>query len=127
MTPIEVLALILIIVSGIKILVILSNPRSWLKVVRSIWATPVLTMILALIAAGISLYYLLLSGLTVVQILAVTLFVALVAALSMATYIKDIVRVAEGMLKDKKFLKKAWLPILVWVALILWGLKELFL
>ena len=125
MTPIEIIALILIAVSVIKIITILIKPQAWANLVKKIWANSMLTSGISLILAAVVLYYLIQSGLTIVQILAVTAFVALLMAVGIGIYAKDVVSVATKMLK-KGIMKKAWLYTLLWVALIVWGVIEIF-
>lgn len=126
MTPIEIIALIIIIISAIKIIVILANPKSWADVVKKIWANPMITSVISFILAAIVLYYLLQSGLTIVQILAVTLFVALLMAVGIGMYATEMISMATKMLK-KGVLKKAWFYTLIWIVLLIWGAKELFM
>ena len=127
MTPIEIIALILIIVSAIKIIVILANPKSWADIVKKIWANPMVTSIISLILAAIVLYYLVwVEGITIVQILAVTGFVVLLMAVGIGMYATEMISMATKMLK-KGVLKKAWLYTLIWIVLLIWGAKELFM
>ncbi len=127
MTPIEIIALILIIISAIKIIVILVNPKSWADVVKKIWANPTLTSIIALILAAIVLYYLVwIEGMTIVQIFAVTAFVVLLMAVGIGTYAKEVISMSTRMLK-KGVLKRAWFYTLVWIVLMIWAIKELLM
>lgn len=126
MTPIEIIALIIIIVSAIKIIVILAKPKAWADFVKKIWVNPMVMSIVSLILAVIVLYYLIQSGLTIVQILAVTAFVALLMAVGLGIYAKEVISMATKMLK-KGILKRAWFYTLLWVALIVWGAYELFM
>lgn len=126
MTPIGIIALILIIVSAIKIIVILVNPKSWADLVKKIWVNPMVTSIVSLILAAIVLYYLIQSGLTIVQILAVTAFVALLMAVGIGIYANEVISMATKMLK-KGILKRAWLYTLIWIILLIWGAYELFM
>ncbi len=126
MTPIEIIALILIIVSAIKIVVILVNPKSWADIVKKLWANPIITSIISFILAAIVLYYLVwIEGITIVQILAVTAFVALLMAVGIGIYAKEVISMSTKMLK-KGILKKAWLYTIIWILLLIWGAKELF-
>lgn len=127
MTPTEIMALIIIIISAIKIIVILVNPKSWADFVKKIWANSMVTSIIALILAIIVLYYLVwVEGMTIVQILAVSLFVVLLMAVGIGIYAKEVVSMATKMLK-KGVLKKAWFYTLIWIVLLVWGAKELFM
>lgn len=128
MTPIEIFALILAVVAAIKIMVIFIQPKSWLGLVKAVYKTPTLTMIVSLVLAAIVLYYLVwVEGITIIQIFAVMLFVGLLAAITMSSYFKEVTGVAEKMLRDKSILKKAWLSIIVWIVLIVWALYTLFI
>ena len=126
MTPIGIIALIIIIISAIKIIVILVNPKSWADVVKKLCSNPMVTSIVSLILSAIVLYYLIQSGLTIVQILAVTLFVALLMAVGIGMYAKEVISMSTRLLK-KGVLKKAWFYTLIWIILLIWGAKELFM
>ena len=126
MTPVEIMALILIAVSAVKIIVILIKPSAWMNgVVKKVWAKPMLAMVISLILAGIALYYLL-QELTIVQILAATLFVALLMAVGIGIYSKEMLS-AAGKLMKQGIVKKSWLYIIIWIILLGWGAKELFM
>jgi len=125
-TPIEIMALILIVAGSAKILVLLINPKIWSKkVINNIWKNSGLMRVISLILAGISLYYLLDSGITIVQIFAIMLFTALLMAAGIAMYSNEVVKLSEKMLKDRNIIKKSWLYILIWILLIVWAAKEL--
>jgi len=125
MDPIGIMALVFIIAVVIKILVVLINPKSWVGLMKKTWSSPLVTTILSIILAAITLYYLL-QTLTIIQIFAVMLFTGFVAAIGVSVYSKEITKIAEKILKDKKLLKKVWLPLIIWIILALWGIKELF-
>ena len=125
-TSIEILALILIILSGIKIITILINPSIWLnKVVKKVYVGKRTTFIF-LVLALIVLYFLL-QEITIIQILAVMLFVALIFGISFSIHYKELIKLADQIFKNKNIVKSNWLPIIIWIILLLWGLKELFL
>ncbi len=127
LTAIEIMALIVVVISAVKIVIILFNPRVWYNsVVKKVYAIPILTSIVTLISAVFALNYLLASGITIVQIFAVMLFWMFVMALSFAVYSKEVLIWADKMLRDHKFIKKSWLPLLVWIVLIIWALYALF-
>lgn len=125
-TSIETIALILIVVSLIKILVLLVNPKSWMNFAKSIWKNPSLTSIVALVLAAIVFYYLI-QELTIIQILAVTAFVALLFAVGLAKGGNTLIQIYEKQIKKGNILKDYWLYTLIWLALIVWGLRELFM
>jgi len=125
-TPIEWMALILIVVSAIKLVVVLVNPKAWYdSVAKKVWASPNLMMVVSLVLAAVVLYYLLLGGITIVEILAVMLFLSLFIAAGAAIYKKEILGLAQKLLKDKSMIKKSWLYIILWAVLIVWGAKVL--
>ncbi len=121
---VETFALIIAVLAAIKIIVILVKPSSWMKVVKTVYMSPILTTIISLILAALVLNYLL-AEVTIVQIFAVMLFAALLGAISVSAYSKEVISMASKMLKDKTIVKRAWLAILVWIALIIWVLYVL--
>jgi len=126
MTIIEWMAAIIAIVAVIKILIILVKPKAWMRVVKPIYANSVVLMIVGIILVGGSLYYLLDSGITIVQIFAVIFFVMALMLLSVAAYNKELVALANKVLKNRGVLRKGWLALIVWLALSVWAIKELF-
>lgn len=125
-TPVNIIALILLVVAAIKILVILIMPKAWVKLVKKVWVNPMNMMIASLILAAVVLYFLL-QELTIIQIFAAMAFVSLLAAAGIAMYSTTVVNAAQRLLRDREIVKKSWLYILIWIILILWGLKELFM
>ncbi len=126
MIYIEIFALILIVLGLVKILVLAINPESWMNFARWIWSKPRLTQVISLILAGTVFYYLLMD-LTIVQILAVMLFLALLMVVGLADEVEYFLTKYNGMIKKGKLWKHYWLYTLIWLVLLLWGLKELFL
>ncbi|MBS3124540.1 hypothetical protein J4437_07990 [Candidatus Woesearchaeota archaeon] len=125
MAGIETLAWVFFIVAAVKLIVVLVSPKIWLNsVVRKIWKNSFLAGLVSFVLAVVCLY-ILLQELTIVQIFAVMLFVSLLAALGIAAYSKEVVGLAEKLMKDKKILKKSWFYLLIWIALVVWGLAAL--
>lgn len=125
MTPIQIMALIVAILGGIKILVLIFDPKIWFKnVVKPIYANPMITTLIGLIIAGASLWYLL-KEVTIVQIFAVFLFVFGVMLIGFATVAKETLAFADRLLK-KDGLKRFWLSMLIWILLIIWVFYALF-
>jgi hypothetical protein len=124
MTPIEIFAGIVAVLTLVKILVIIKNPGKWVKVSESFLKNSGALMLVALIAAVYVLYQLLLE-VTIIQIFAVMFFMMLLMMTSMAIYSKELLEMSRKLLKDKNIVKKSWLPILIWVLLSIWVLKEL--
>ena len=74
------------------------------------------------ILAAVVLYYLLEAGITIVQILAVTVFVSLLLGIGFMKYMDHLLK-----LFPKNYtIKDQWFYVLIWVILLLWGIKELF-
>ncbi len=119
MTTIEIMALIVASLVGIKLLVILINPKSWMVVIRTVYAKPTLTILIALALGAVTLNNLL-KELTIVQIFGAILFLMFLMVIGFAVYSKETVTWAERFLEDKSVVKKAWLAIVIWVALVIW-------
>jgi len=126
MNSIEIFALVVAILTLVKIGVILINPKSWISVIRKCYGKPIIGSVIGLILAAVVLYNLVLYGITIQEVFAVMLFIVLLLYLGVLVYSKELISMAEKMLKDKKLMKKAWLPILIWLALIVWLLWALF-
>jgi hypothetical protein len=126
-TAIETIALILIIVSVIKMLVLLTKPMAWMKFAKGIYSKPATIKVIGSILAAIVLWYLVQGGMTIVQILAVTVFVALLFMIGLATEFNAFVKKGEALIKRGKLWKEYWLYSLIWIALLVWAAKELFM
>ena len=126
-TTIEWLALILIVVSVIKIITLLVNPKGWFSFAKKFWGkkSSGITRIVTLILAIIVFYYLQMS-MSIVQILAVTLFVSLLIAVGLAGRIDDLFKVYNKQISSGNLWKENWLYTVLWLILLVWGIKELF-
>jgi len=125
-TSVEIIALIVIIASAIKMITLLVKPTAWMNFAKGIYNKPKVVKIFGLILAAIVLYYLNGAGITIVQILAVTAFVALLLMIGLANEVPYFIKKYEAMIKKGTIWKDYWLYSLVWVVLIAWGAKELF-
>ncbi|MFK7815182.1 MAG: hypothetical protein AB8B92_02505 [Gammaproteobacteria bacterium] len=122
----EILALIVIAISAIKLITFFINPQLWYSFIGGLYKSPPLASLIAFILAMIVLYFLLISGVSVVEILAVCLFVMLLIAVGMAKYIDKLI----PWVKEKNIvfiLKEVWLYTFVWLLLLIWGVGEIFL
>ncbi len=125
MTPVEIMALIIALVSLVKLIVAGVNPRIWYdKVVKGTWSNPMMMTILGLILACVSWYYLRVE-LTIVQVFAAMLFLGFIMMATIAPFSKELVKVADIFFK-KDLMRKAWLGIIIWLGLIIWVLYALF-
>lgn len=125
LNPIETIALLVAIISIIKLFFVLTNPKSWLSVVKSVYSNKLLTTIVSTVLALIVLNYLI-KEISIAQIFAVMAFVMLLFAITASSYGKDIIALAEKTYKDKNRLNKTWFPILIWAMLLIWLLFFLF-
>ena len=121
----QTLALILIVITIIKLVVILVKPKAWAGITKGILNKPIITMIVGLILAYLSLDILREAGISYVQILAVMFFLAMLMIMSYASYAKEFLSLTNKVLK-KGVLKRSWLPLLVWLALIVLSLNEIY-
>ena len=122
----EILALILIAVTVIKLVIFLINPQLWYSFIGGIYSKPPIASLTAFILAMVVLYFLLVSGVTIVEILAVCLFVALLIAVGLSKYVDKLI----PWVKEQNIvfiLKEVWLYTLVWLLLLAWGVGEIFL
>lgn len=125
-TAVETIALVIIIVSIIKMGVLLINPKSWMNFAKGVYSKPDVTSFGAFILGAIVLYYLIQSGITIVEVLAVTAFVALLIMVGLAKEVKPLIKKYEAMVKKGNLWKEYWFYSLIWILLLLWGIKELF-
>lgn len=121
---IKILAAILILMSVTKLIVVFGNPRAWIGFARRLYANPPLTSGVALLAAGTALFLLIRSGLDIVQILAVCLFVACLVAVGIAPYAKELFEWLETQ-EIERLIRRQRLYVAVWVLLLGWGAYSL--
>ncbi len=123
--PLEILAAIIIVFSLVKLTVVLISPMSWLNFAKKIYVRPQITSAVALVLAAVVLYILINSGMTIVHIFSVTLFIVLVLVIGMARYGEEIISWAMG--QDlRTILKEQWLYTLIWIVLLVWGIAAIF-
>ena len=117
---IEAFAAVLILLAVVKLTVLSVNAPAGLAAVKALYARPALTAIVSYLLAGLVLYGLLESGLTILQVLAVCLFVVLLIIPGFAPYVGELLRGLEGKTL-RQILRKQWLYTLVWMTLLSWG------
>ena len=122
MHPLEILATILIIFVIVSIIIFLINPKGNKKLSKKICSNSQIIKLLAFVLALMVLYLLIDSGLTVVDILAIALFFGLVIILGIADYMGEF----NKKVKIKELLRNEILYILIWLFLIIWGIKVIF-
>lgn len=124
--PIEVIATILIVFSIIKLVVYGLSAKSWLGFAKAVYRNPQITSAVAFVLAAIVLYFLIASGMTIVQILAVWVFVALTMVIGLSRYMNDIIDWAMA-IDSRQLLKEQWLVTIIWVGLLAWGAVSLII
>ncbi|HUW43403.1 MAG TPA: hypothetical protein VMV95_00360 [Bacillota bacterium] len=122
---IEWFVLVFVILAIIKIIVVSFNPKEWFKFAKSLYKNGAVLFIVELILAAV-LFYFLLAELSLVHIMAVIVLGALLTGMTFALYNKETIDWAGKILKGKTLWNKAWLPLLIWLALSIWVLVELF-
>jgi hypothetical protein len=56
----------------------------------------------------------------------VTAFIALFVLIGIAGETEELIKKYQGMIKKGKLWKKYWFYTLLWIILLVWGVKELF-
>ena len=125
-TSVEIIALILIVIATIKMLVLVSKPMAWMEFARWVYKKPVVTKFVGAILAGVVLYYIINSGLTIVEVLAVSALMALFFMIGLAEDVGPFIKKYEAQIKAGKMWKKHWLYTLFWIAILVWGVLVLF-
>ena len=125
-TSVEIIALIVLIVTTIKILVLLIKPQAWMNFARGFYKKPALARMVSLALGLVILYYLTAAGIGIVEILAVTAFVAMLIVFGLAPQINTLMARYKAQIKKGKLWKENWLYTLIWVALMVWGALVLF-
>ena len=125
MTPIEIIALAVIVLVAVKMLVLLVKPKAWMNFAKGFYKKKSVAVVIALILGGVVLYYLI-QELTIVQILAVTAFIAMLLVIGLAGHVSDLIKKYEGQIRRGKLWKENWFYSLIWIALMVWGVLVLF-
>lgn len=126
-TSIENIALVLIALTIIKVFVLLVKPQAWMSFAKGIYSKPQAVKFFGFILAVIVFYYLhYVNGITVIQILAVTTFVALMFMIGLASEVDPLIKKYQARIKKGTMWKDFWFYTLLWLVLIGWGVKELF-
>jgi hypothetical protein len=125
MTAIETIALVIVAVSILKLIVLAINPRAWFntagKLVSSGWFSRIVLLVLLAIVLKYLLQYL-----SIVEIYAASAFTIIFFWLSMAPYKQKIYDAVMGEMHTKNIWRRSWLIIVIWLALTLWVVKEIF-
>lgn len=122
---VEIIALIFAILILAKLLFVVFNPKSWFGFAKKVYGAPVFLAIVELILVVLVFYYLLMS-MSFLQIFSVLALGCLLTGLSFSLFAKESMSWAEKILKAKGMMRKAWVPVLVWLILAIWALVSLF-
>lgn len=122
LTIIEILALIVIVIALLKIIILLFAPKFFMNLAKSIYRCPKSLKAVVFLLAVVVFYLLIKAGVTVTEIFAIFLLLALLIGPLMADYGKGIIE----QINPKNVLKKQWFATLIWVILAAWGIYEIF-
>ena len=124
---IEVIAGILVVVTLIKLVVILVNKDSWLKVTETFYGKGSKRKSWSVLILALIVFYYLIQVFSIVQIMAVTLFVALLIAFGFMQFADDFMPMVRNIYKKDFFKGGMLVYTLIWLALILWAGYELII
>lgn len=126
MSEITILATVFALFILLKISIVLINPSGWFKVADTILRNTIITTIVYLFLAVIVGYYIL-RNFSIVQVAAVMLFSSILIGLGMIPFSKTLLTIRDDMLRSRSdILRKTWFTLLIWVAIALWTLYEVF-
>jgi len=124
LTALEVIALILILVSFVKILYLIFNKKAWWNFVGGFYRQSVLMTIIILILAAIVFGYLL-TEITIVQLMAALALASLIFTMAFLQYPKEMGEFAQKVYK-KKFSVVQIIYVIVWIFISLYALVFIF-
>jgi hypothetical protein len=116
----EIILLIFVVLGLIKFVFLLFNPKAWFDFAKKLYRSAGVLALIEFVLAAIIFYYLY-QSLTIVQIMSGVVLGALLTGITFAVYAKESMVFAGKLMKDG-FMKKAWLPMLIWLALFVWTL-----
>ncbi len=124
MSVIQNMAVIVAVLTLVKLVWVYFSPKSWMDNVTK----PLFKMnqFVWLVLAAIAGYYVL-QMLTIVEVFAVFLFMVPLMAMSYSVFSKEFLELADKLIRKKDLWQRTWLIWLVWIVLSLWVLKEIFL
>ncbi len=124
-THTEIIALVVIALSFIKVLFLIVAPNLWMSFARKIYSHARLTSFVMFVLALVVLNYLLVE-ITIVQIVAITAFVALLIGMALSHDAEHLVTIQQGLIKKKQLWHRYWFYVIIWVLLMAWALTEIF-
>ena len=121
MTPIEIIALSFALLAIVKMVVLLINHKTWMKIPDVVIKYP-LVMGFFYLALAVLFGYYLLQVMTIIQLFVAVMFGALIIGLTWMTDADALERILAPYKKmaRKEFLKKYWIELIVWMAISLY-------
>tara|TARA_Y100000034_G_C6617735_1_gene269195 strand:+ start:168 stop:557 length:390 start_codon:yes stop_codon:yes gene_type:complete len=121
MTPIEIIALIFASIAIVKMVVLIINHKTWMKIPDFVVKYPLVLGFLYLALAVLFGYYLL-QVMTFVQLFVAIMFGAILIGLTWITDADALERILAPYKKmaRKEFLKKYWIELILWLAISLY-------
>lgn len=124
LAALEVVVLILILASFIKILYLIFNKKAWWSFVDKFYKRSVLSTIILLVLAAVVFGYLLLE-ITIVQVMAALALASLIFAIAFLQYPKEMGEFAQKVYR-KKFSVVQVIFVIVWIFICLSALVIIF-
>lgn len=124
-STVEIFALILAILVVIKLLVLVVNKNAWLNIVKPLYAGSKAVSWISGILGLVVLYYILQSGMNIVQIFAAMLFFVLMMLMVVSAYGNDLMSVAKKVMK-RGFPAIVWVASIIWLVLSIWVIYTVF-
>lgn len=121
LSVIEILASILIIMVLIKVIIFILDPKIWLNFISKIYTAPAIMTVIGFLLSVLVLYFIVNAGISIVEILAVCLFIALLMLTGLANYAEDLVSWVREQ-EVANVIKNLWLYSAMWLFLIIWGI-----
>jgi hypothetical protein len=121
MTPIEIIALVFASIAIVKMVVLIINHKTWMKIPDFVVKYPLVLGFLYLALAVLFGYYLL-QVMTFVQLFVAVMFGAILIGLTWITDADALERILAPYKKmaRKEFLKKYWIELVIWLAISLY-------
>ncbi len=125
MTPIETIAFFFSVLILIKIGYLTWAPHKWMKLTDYFFKhTNKFTWIYA--AFAFFLGYFIFQSFTVIDVAAITTFVAFLMGVGMLPYAKGLIVEHKKLVKNKNIWQVYWLSLTIWVVFAVWTLVQLF-
>lgn len=123
-SSLEWIVIVFAALSFIKLIIILTNRREWLPVVKEVYGGPRFFSPILFVLAAL-MFWILWQHLSLVEIMAVMAFTAVFIALALLQYGQEVIKLAKKSVSVKI---KGWLLfyLLVWIALLVCTLYTIF-